>query len=114
MKNFKELEDTLHIKIKDRTLFVLALTHPSYNADANTKHQDYERLEYMGDAVLDYVSADIIFKTRPDMDQGLMSKLRSFLVKSRTLAEYARSINLAEFVRVGHSIPVNQINNSHF
>ena len=112
MKNFKELEDTLHIKIKDRTLFVLALTHPSYNADANTKHQDYERLEYMGDAVLDYVSADIIFKTRPDMDQGLMSKLRSFLVKSRTLAEYARSINLAEFVRVGHSIPVNQINNS--
>lgn len=112
MKNFKELETTLNIKIKDRTLFLLALTHPSYNADANTKHQDYERLEYMGDAVLDYVSADIIFRSRPDMDQGLMSKLRSYLVKSHTLAEYARKINLAEFVRVGHSIPVHQINNS--
>ena len=112
MRSIEELEKTINFKIHNREVFLLALTHPSYNADANTKHQDYERLEYMGDAVLDYVSADIIFKTHPEMDQGLMSKLRSYLVKSHSLAQYARRINLAESVRVGHSIPVNQINSS--
>ena len=57
MRNIDELGKLLHINIKDRNVFILALTHPSYNADVNTKHFDYERLEYMGDAVLDYVSA---------------------------------------------------------
>ena len=112
MRNIDELGKLLHINIKDRNIFILALTHPSYNADANTKHQDYERLEYMGDAILDFVVADIIFKTHPEMNQGLMSKLRSYLVKSHALAEYARKINIADYVRVGHSISLNQINNS--
>lgn len=107
-----ELEKLLNIKIKDKNLFILALTHPSYNADANTKHQDYERLEYMGDAILDYVSADLIFKMHPEMDQGFMSKLRSYLVKSHTLAQYARKINLFNFIRAGHSISLNQISSS--
>ena len=109
MRKLQELEKELQIKIKDESLFLLALTHPSYNADANTKHQDYERLEFMGDAVLDYVSADIIFSRHPEMDQGLMSKLRSFLVKSRSLANYARQMSLAQYVRVGRSIPISQI-----
>ena len=112
MRNIEELANLLHIQIKDKNIFVLALTHPSYNADANTKHQDYERLEYMGDALLDFVSADIIFKTHPEMNQGIMSKLRSYLVKSHSLAEYARSINLAEYIRVGHSISLKQIASS--
>lgn len=112
MRSIEELERALNIKIHNRAVFELALTHPSYNADANTKHQDYERLEYMGDAVLDYVSADIIFKKHPEMDQGLMSKLRSYLVKSHSLAQYARRISLAEYIRVGHSIPTDQINKS--
>ena len=109
MRSIDELEKALNIKIHNRAVFELALTHPSYNADANTKHQDYERLEYMGDAVLDYVSADIIFKKHPEMDQGLMSKLRSYLVKTKTLSQYARRINLAEYIRVGHSIAVANI-----
>lgn len=112
MNNVLDIKNKLDFKIKDEKLFLLALTHPSYNADANTKHQDYERLEYMGDAVLDYVSADLIFKMHPEMDQGLMSKLRSYLVKSHTLANYARKMNLANYIRVGHSIAVEQINKS--
>lgn len=104
MSNLAELEKVLGIKIKDAVLYELALTHPSNNADANTKHRDYERLEFMGDAVLGYVSADLIFKSRPEMDQGLMSKLRSYLVKSHSLAEYAREIDLARFIKTGHSL----------
>ena len=109
MRNLQDLERELNIKINNEEVFLLALTHPSYNADANTKHQDYERLEFMGDAVLDYVSADIIFTRHPEMDQGLMSKLRSFLVKSHSLANYARKMSLAEYIRVGRSIPIKQI-----
>lgn len=112
MNNVYDLARSLNIQIKDPHYYQLALTHPSNNADANTKHQDYERLEYMGDAVLDYVSADIIFKEHPKMDQGLMSKLRSHLVKSHSLAEYARKIDLAKYIKTGHSLNAVSINAS--
>lgn len=112
MNNVYDLARSLNIQIKNPHYYQLALTHPSNNADANTKHQDYERLEYMGDAVLDYVSADIIFKEHPKMDQGLMSKLRSHLVKSHSLAEYARKIDLAKYIKTGHSLNAVSINAS--
>ena len=112
MSEIEELFEIIHIKPKNIENYVLALTHPSYNADANTKHYDYERLEFMGDAVLGYVVADLIFKIYPEMDQGIMSKLRSYLVKSKSLAIYARKINLANYIRTGHSISPDKINES--
>ena len=80
MRNLSELLDILKINAKDHTLYELALTHPSCNSEANTKHQDYERLEFVGDSVIGFVSADLIYKVHAEMDQGLMSKLRSYLV----------------------------------
>ena len=112
MPDLYKLFKILNIKPKDEHIFVLALTHPSYNADVNTKHFDYERLEYMGDAVLDYVSADLIFNEFPEMEPGNMSKLRSFLVKSHTLSNYARNIGLANYIIVGRSITQKQIASS--
>ena len=103
MRNIEELLKTIGIKANNISLFELALTHPSYNADANTKHSDYERYEYMGDAVLDYVTADLIFHTYPNMEPGNMSKLRSYLVKSHSLSNYARKIDLYQYIRLGHS-----------
>lgn len=112
MRDIKELLERLNINSDNLTLYELALTHPSYNADANTKHFDYERLEYMGDAVLDYVAADLIFNSYPDMEPGNMSKLRSFLVRSHSLSNYARKIELANYIRCGHSISEKQIQQS--
>ena len=112
MRNINELFDTIKVKPNDSNLYELALTHPSHNADANTKHFDYERFEYMGDAVLDYVVADLIFHEFSDMDQGRMSKLRSHLVKSRTLSNYARQIHLEDFIKCGHSISPEQLRQS--
>ena len=109
MKQVEELLQQLSIPFKDIELYVLALTHPSYNADANTKHEDYERLEFMGDSVIGFVCADLIFKIRDGMDQGNMSKLRSYLVKSASLANYARKINLQHYIRAGHSLTAEQI-----
>ncbi len=113
MLNAKELLKKLNISYKNIDLYVLSLTHPSFNADANTKHEDYERLEFMGDSVLGFVCADLIFQIHSDMDQGNMSKLRSYLVKTSSLANYARKIELYKYIRAGHSISAEQVSKSN-
>ena len=113
MKDIKELLEKLSINYKDIDLYVLALTHPSFNADANTKHADYEKLVFMGDSVLGFVCTDLIFKIREGMDQGNMSKLSSYLVKSASLANYARQIELQNYIRAGHSLNAEQISKSN-
>lgn len=100
------------IEPKDASLYLLALTHPSCNSEQNTKHQDYERLEFVGDSVIGFVSADLIYKTHGEMDQGLMSKLRSYLVCSKSLANYSRKYGFYEYIRIGHSITSEQLYNS--
>ena len=72
----------------------------------------YERLEYIGDSVVGFVSADLIYKTHEEMDQGLMSKLRSYLVCSKSLASYSRKMNLQNYIRTGHSISHEQLEKS--
>ena len=112
MNNISDLLKPFNITPKNMDLYDLALTHPSYNADANTKNVDYERLEFIGDSVIGYVSADLIYRLRPELEPGDMSKLRSYLVKSSALANYARTINLANYIKSGHSISPEQINKS--
>ena len=111
-KKATELLKKLKIAYKDISIYEQALTHPSYNGDANTKHQDYEKLEFMGDAVLGYVTADLVYKNRPEMSEGDLTKLRSALVSTKPLANYARNINLHEYIRIGHSITLDQVKQS--
>lgn len=96
----------------DISYYELAFTHPSCNSDMNTKHQDYERLEFVGDSVIGFVSADLIFKLHPEMDQGYMSKLRSYLVCSKSLANYSRKYHIDDYIRIGHSISREQLSKS--
>ncbi len=113
MSNLKDFFISLGININDESLYDLAFTHPSYNADAKTKHQDYERLEYIGDSVLGFVAADLIYKNHPKMNQGNMSKLRSNIVKSVSLANYARKLNYDKHIKTGQSISNKQIAQSN-
>lgn len=112
MSNVCDLLKKLHITFKDIAIYEQALTHPSYNGEVNTKHQDYEKLEFMGDAVLGYVTADLVYKNRPEMSEGNLTKLRSVLVSTKPLAAYARKIHLDEYVRIGHSITQTQVKES--
>ncbi len=112
MNNVSDLLKKLHIAYKDLAIYEQALTHPSYNGDANTKHQDYEKLEFMGDSVLGYVTADLVYKNRPEMSEGDLTKLRSVLVSTKPLAAYARKISLDQYVRIGHSITASQVKES--
>ena len=89
------LEKTLHYRFHDVGLFVQALTHRSATGLNN------ERLEFLGDAVLDFVISDSLFKIRPDADEGDLSKLRASLVKDTSLAGIAVDIGLGEHLILG-------------
>jgi len=89
------LYKTLHYRFNDAGLFVQALTHRSATGSNN------ERLEFLGDAVLDFVISDVVFHLRPDADEGDLSKLRASLVKDTTLAELAVELGLGEYLILG-------------
>lgn len=112
MKDIQSLLKQLDIDYKDISLYTLAFTHPSCNLEANTKDHDYDKLEFMGDAVLDFVSADLIYKLKPEFNEGLSSKLRSYIVKTDALASFANSINLAEYILIGKSVNRSSLNNT--
>ena len=113
MSKLDYLFESINVVPKNKELYLSALTHPSCNANGRCKHQDYDRLEFMGDAVLGYVTADLAFKLHPEMEEGKLTKLRSNIVQRASLANYARSVNFANYVRAGNSIQTKQINESN-
>ena len=89
------LDKALHYRFRDTDLFALALTHRSATGRNN------ERLEFLGDAVLDFVISDLVFKIRPEASEGDLSKLRSSLVKDTSLASLAVDLGLGEYLILG-------------
>ena len=113
-KSLEELFVKLGITPKKKELYELAFTHRSCNFDANTKHQDYERLEFIGDAVIGFVVADLIFQFHPELGQGKMTKLRSFLVQSSSLSAHAHALGLDAYIRIGNSLSGSTISERFF
>ena len=103
MRPLIELLTKLNIKPKHIALFETAFTHSSYNADANTKHHDYERLEYLGDSVIGLVVSEVSYGARPEMAQGPLTKMKSMLVSTNSLADLARKFDFPNYIRVGNS-----------
>lgn len=103
MKDIQDLLKKFKIKPKNLALYELAFTHKSFNGDANTKHHDYERLEFLGDSVIGCVVAELAYKTHPDMEQGPLTKLKSSIVSTRPMAEFARQLDLPSYIIVGNS-----------
>lgn len=89
------LDKTLHYRFQDASLLLQALTHRSASGTNN------ERLEFLGDAVLDFVISDAVFKRRPDADEGDLSKLRASLVKDTSLAQLAADLGIGEHLVLG-------------
>lgn len=97
-----KLERIINLNINDPFLYVRALQHRSILADESFKASDsYERLEFLGDAVLDLIVTEIIFDEFPDDNEGFLTKLRAKLVKGDALAEYARQLKLSELLVLG-------------
>lgn len=89
------------IPIKDEYLLQRALTHRSYLNEHSEVIEDNERLEFLGDAVLGFFVADWVYHHFPEMAEGDLTKLRSALVKTEQLAEFARQLGLGEMMLLG-------------
>ena len=93
------LENIFNIKIDNYDLFKCALTHPSYTKENNlTYDENYERLEFLGDAVLKLVASDILFSIYPDYTEGNLSKIRSIVVSDNILSQIAHDIGLCDLI----------------
>lgn len=96
------LEEIIGYTFTEKRLLEQALTHSSYaNERKINKINDYERLEFLGDAVLELVSSTFLFGENPDMAEGKLTKLRSSLVCEPSLAFCARAIGLEQYIRLG-------------
>jgi ribonuclease-3 len=89
------------LAFRDQGLLRRALTHRSYVNEHSDALEDNERLEYLGDAALDFLTAAWLYKRFPEMDEGELTRLRSALVRTEQLAEFAREINLGEALLLG-------------
>jgi len=100
--DLNKLMDRIGYQFNDADLLLHALTHSSYANEKNLKpFSDNERLEFLGDAVLEVVSSDFLYRNYPDMPEGDLSKLRASLVCEPTLAFCAKDIDLGSFILLG-------------
>ena len=101
MKNrFKDLEKNIGVEFKDETILETALTHRSYLNEHRDIPENNERLEFLGDAVLELIVSDFLFHTYPDRPEGDLTSFRSALVRTDSLAHSARDLEVGKYLRM--------------
>lgn len=95
IKPAPELARRIGYQFNDPSLFELALTHRSCGKKNN------ERLEFLGDSIVNFVIADDLFHRFPEAREGQLSRLRAQMVKGETLAEIARELNIGDYLKLG-------------
>ena len=104
-----ELEQKLQYTFQDKSLLENALRHSSYaNENRNRNVTSNERLEFLGDSVLGFVTAKYLYKHFPQMPEGRMTKLRAELVCEAALHKVAQELNLGQFIRLGKGEEISQ------
>jgi ribonuclease-3 len=103
MSEFADLERILGVEFDDKSLLKRALTHRSYlNEHPDFAFEDNERLEFLGDAVLDFLTGEYLYHRFPELAEGPLTNLRSSLVRREALAQFAQQIGLGDFLLLGH------------
>lgn len=98
--DYNSLLATLGIKFKNFALLEQAFIHRSYLNEVKGNWQSNERLEFLGDAVLSFVISSHLFKLRPHDEEGDLTNLRSYIVKTKSLADAASALNLGEYLKL--------------
>jgi ribonuclease-3 len=93
-----ELEKSLGYQFKNEKLITEALTHRSYSKEFNN-----ERLEFLGDAVMDLIVGEYLFFLFPDKEEGFLSKLRAALVNEESFTKLAKELNLGKFLKLSNA-----------
>jgi ribonuclease III len=104
-ERLEELQERIGIAFRDPGLLLEALTHSSYaNENPHLSPRDNERLEYLGDAVLQLVTAEYLYKVRPDAKEGEMTQVRSAMVNTNTLATLSEELEIGNLLYLGKGI----------
>ena len=97
----RELAERINLPFNDNLLLGRALTHRSYLNEHSEALEDNERLEFLGDAILDFVVGAWLYNRYPEMPEGDLTRMRSALVHTEQLAEFAKQIQLGDALRLG-------------
>ncbi len=98
-------EKTIGYSFKDKTILINALSHSSFSNELkskNIKNECNERLEFFGDSVLSFTASEYLYKNYPELPEGELSKVRSGTVCEKALANFARKIDLGNYLLLGH------------
>ncbi len=106
-----EFHRQLPYTFNDPRYLTAALTHPSFSSDTNYHFLSYERLEFLGDAVLELIISDYLFRQYPRASEGDLTRRRAGLVNRVTLASRARELNLPKYIRT-QTVPDHPIEES--
>lgn len=98
---YKALESRLGYAFKNRALLEMALTHRSFRFETKDVHDDNQRLEFLGDAVLGFIVAAHLYKVHADGREGTLTELRSSVTSGKALGAIGKKIGLGEFIRLG-------------
>ena len=97
----ESLEKKLGYRFRDRALLGEALNHSSYANEHRGGLGSNERLEFLGDSVLGFVSAEYLFREHPDLPEGDLTRMRASLVCEQSLYEVARELELGSYLKLG-------------
>lgn len=98
MLNVDKIEKVIGVEFKKKEFLKTAFTHRSYLNENKTVKEQNERLEYLGDAVLEFLVSKYLYKTYPKRQEGDLTSFRSAIVKTETLADTARSMNYGKYI----------------
>ena len=102
MTELSRVQERLNVEFRNLSLLQRALTHRSYlNEHPEHSLEDNERLEFLGDAVLDFIAGAWLYDRFPEMDEGRLTRLRAGLVRTETLASFALRYRLGEALLLG-------------
>jgi ribonuclease-3 len=102
MPSLDELEEIIGYRFKNRSLLKLSLTHSSMRYEQGYT-QDNQRLEFLGDAVVQLLISDILFRSLPTSDEGALTTRRASLVSSKSMADVAKTFNLGAYLKMARS-----------
>ncbi|MCL2311315.1 MAG: ribonuclease III [Firmicutes bacterium] len=100
MKNIKSFEEILGYRFNDKKFLKIALTHSSYSNEYGSGNDNYERFEFLGDAILGFITSEFIFKKFDMSSEGDLTRLRASLVCEKTLKNFAKKLHIGEHLRL--------------
>ena len=100
-QQLKTFQKILRVSFKNLSLLDRAVTHRSYGNEQKVQVGNYERLEFLGDSLLGFITSEYLFRKFPDLDEGRYSQIKSVVVSEDTLSKIAHSLHYGDYILIG-------------